>query len=53
MNRLITVMLLIFGTATFSVAGIHIAPEIDPTTGVAAVALIGSALLIIRGRRKK
>ncbi len=28
-------------------------PEIDPTMAVSAVALIGGAVLIIRGRRKK
>jgi hypothetical protein len=29
------------------------APEIDPTSGVSAVALIAGGLLAIRGRRKR
>lgn len=29
------------------------APEMDPSTGVAALALIAGAVLVIRGRRKK
>ena len=46
--------LLVLGTATVSrAAGAIIVPEIDPTTGVAAVALIAGAVLVIRGRRKK
>jgi len=53
MRKFIAVMLLVLGTSTVSMAGIHVVPEIDPTTGVAAVALIAGAALIIRGRRKK
>jgi hypothetical protein len=33
-------------------AGINV-PEIDPTTGAAALALLAGAVLLIRGRRKK
>jgi MYXO-CTERM domain-containing protein len=29
------------------------APEVDPSTGVAALALLAGAVLVIRGRRKK
>lgn len=29
------------------------APEIDPTTGIAAVALLAGGALIVRGRRKQ
>jgi hypothetical protein len=32
---------------------IHIVPEIDPTTGTAALALLAGAVLLVRGRRKK
>jgi hypothetical protein len=49
-----TVALLILGTATVSQAGgPPIVPEIDPTTGLTAVALVAGAVLVIRGRRKK
>lgn len=47
------VTVLVLGTATVSMAGGPTVPEIDPTTGLAAVALIAGAALIIRGRRKK
>jgi hypothetical protein len=53
MRKLIAVTLLVLGTAAVSMAGANSVPEIDATTGVAAVALVGSAILIIRGRRKK
>jgi hypothetical protein len=49
---IVTVMLLVLGTATVSRAGTSV-PEIDSTTGAAALALIAGAVLVIRGRRKK
>jgi hypothetical protein len=54
MSKLIAVMLLILGTSTVLMAqgGITV-PEIDPTTAMAAVALLAGAALVIRGRRKK
>jgi hypothetical protein len=53
MRKLIAVTLLVLGTATVSMACAKPVPEIDPTTGMAAVALIASAALVIRARRKK
>ena len=54
MRTLIAVMLLVFGTCTVSMAGgIGPVPEIDATTGVAALGLIVGAVFIIRGRHKK
>ena len=45
--------LLVLGSATVAMACIAIpAPEIDPATGVAAVALIFAAGVIIRGRHR-
>ena len=50
----IAVTLVILGTSSVLRAGpITIAPEMDPTSGIAAVALIAGAILVIRGRRKK
>ena len=43
---------IVLGTATVSWAG-HVAPEVDPSSGVAALALVGGAVLLIRGRLKK
>jgi len=56
MSKFIVVTLLVLGTCTVAMAamaGVTTVPEIDVTTGVAAVALVASAILIIRGRRKK
>jgi hypothetical protein len=48
------VALLILGTASISKAGVPIpTPEVDPTNGIAAMALVAGAVLMIRGRRKK
>lgn len=53
-----TSVLLILGTAAVSRAGecvvnIPTVPEIDVAASVAALSLIGGAVLILRGRRKK
>jgi len=45
---------LVIGTPAVLRAGpVGSAPEMDPSTGVAALALIAGAVLVIRGRRKK
>jgi hypothetical protein len=54
MSRSIALMLLVLGTSTVSMASVLApVPEIDPTNGIAALALVAVAVLIIRGRRKK
>jgi hypothetical protein len=45
--------LLVMGTATAAMAGATIAPEIDSTTGMAALILVGGAILVLRGRLRK
>jgi hypothetical protein len=45
--------LLLMGFSGFAFAGAHVTPEISPATGVAALALVSGAVLVIRGRRKK
>jgi len=56
----VVVTLLILGTGTAAIAGecfycppITSVPEIDPAMAASAMTLIGGAVLIIRGRRKK
>jgi hypothetical protein len=56
----VVVGLLILGTGTAVMAGecfycppITSVPEIDPAMAASAMTLIGGAVLIIRGRRKK
>ena len=53
MRKLIAVMLLVLGTSTVAMAFQTRCPEIDPSTGMAALTLLAGAALIIRGRRKK
>jgi hypothetical protein len=46
--------LLMAGSSLYCLAGLAAAaPEIDPTSGVAAVALLTGGLLVLRSRRNK
>lgn len=55
MRKIIGLSFLLIGVAANCMAGIQISgtPEVDPTTGAAAIALLGGGLLVIRYRRKK
>ena len=55
MRKLIAVILLVLGTSSVSMAASWTVsvPEIDPTSSMAAMALLAGAVLVIRGRRKK
>ena len=54
MTKIFGMALLGAGTATVAMAAAIVsAPEIDPSTGVAAISLLAGAVLVIRGRRKK
>ena len=44
---------LLVGLSSFAMGGTPTTPEISPATGVAALALVSGAVLVIRGRRKK
>ena len=46
-------MLLLVGFASLAMAGASPTPEISPATGVAGLAMVSGAVLVIRGRRKK
>ena len=43
---------LLLGSACFAFAG-FVTPEIDASSGAAAVALLSGGLLVLRSRRKK
>jgi hypothetical protein len=46
--------LLVLGTASASRAGgVLNVPEVDPTSGIAAMALVAGAVFLIRTRRKQ
>jgi LPXTG-motif cell wall-anchored protein len=52
LKRLLGFTMLLMGAASLAMAGTF-APEIDPASGVAALALLSGGLLVLRGRRKK
>jgi hypothetical protein len=45
--------LLLMGFSSLVFAGGTAVPEISPASGVAALAILSGAVLVIRGRRKK
>jgi LPXTG-motif cell wall-anchored protein len=53
MMKLSGMVLLLVGLAGGAMATGILAPEIDPASGVGALALLSGALLVIRSRRKK
>jgi hypothetical protein len=56
MSKMITIGLLVLVASSASMAAtwsfINV-PEIDPTSGVAAMALLAGAVVVIRGFRKR
>ena len=52
MMKFLGFTVLLMGAAGFAMAG-SVAPEIDPASGAAALALLSGGLLVLRGRRKK
>jgi hypothetical protein len=52
LQRLAGLILLGIGACAVMAAAPPVAPEIDPASGVNALALAAGALLVIRGRRK-
>jgi hypothetical protein len=56
MTKVFTLVLLAIGVSAVAMAqttGAPSAPEIDPGTGINAIALLGGGLLLIRSRLKK
>lgn len=54
MSRVLGIGIILASVAGFAFAGAtRIVPEIDATTGVAALGLVSGGLLILRSRRKK
>jgi MYXO-CTERM domain-containing protein len=51
MKKLIGFALLLAGSAGFLFAG-NTAPEIDPSSGAAALALLSGGLIVLRSRRR-
>jgi hypothetical protein len=52
MTRITGMLLVLFATAGFVAGAVTQVPEVDPATGVGALALLSGALLVIRARRK-
>ena len=53
MRKSIGFVMLLIGAAGFGFAAVTAAPEVDPSTGIAALALLSGGLLVLRARRKK
>lgn len=51
--RLLAIALLLVGVVGVAWAGIFTVPEIDTTSGLAALAVLSGGLLILRARRKQ
>ncbi len=52
MMKLLGLTVILAGMATTAMAGITV-PEVDASTGAAALALLAGGVLVLRGRRKK
>jgi len=46
-------MMLVFAAMAMTASAVPGVPEIDPSSGVSALALLSAGLLVIRSRRKK
>ncbi|HSP68702.1 MAG TPA: hypothetical protein VLN48_13310 [Bryobacteraceae bacterium] len=53
MTRIIGIAMLLASLAGFAFAGAVQVPEIDASSGVAALGLLSGGLLVLRSRRKK
>ena len=53
MTRIIGIATILASVATFVYAGAAAVPEIDASSGVAALGLLSGGLLVLRSRRKK
>ena len=51
--RILGIALLLLGLSSLAMAAVPTAPEISPVSGVAALALVSGAVLVVRGRRRK
>ena len=52
MAKTIGLAMLVLGVARYALAG-TVSPEIDASSGVAALALLSGGLLILRSRRRR
>jgi hypothetical protein len=53
MQKVLGMALIMVGAASSLLAGISKVPEIDASTGVAALTILGGGVLVLRARRKK
>ena len=53
MKKLFALTCLALGSATFMFAGANPVPEIDASSGAAALALLSGGLVVLRARRAK
>ena len=53
MTKVCGLGMLLLGAAGQMLAGATVAPEIDPSSAVAAVTLLSGGLVVLRARRRK
>jgi hypothetical protein len=53
MTRFLGLTALIAGLASAAFAGVSSTPEVDATSGAAAIAVVAGGILILRSRKKK
>ena len=51
--KLLGITCLFLGTSMYAFAGFAVAPEIDASSGAAALALLSGGLVVLRARRAK
>lgn len=52
MTKILGMMLLVIGVSGAAMASAVAVPEIDPISGISALALVSGAILVIRTRKK-
>jgi hypothetical protein len=53
MTRSLGIAILLLTVAGFSFAGVVVSPEIDASSGVAAIGLLCGGLLVLRSRKRR
>jgi len=52
MTKIVGTVLIFAAMAVNAMATVSVVPEIDPASGMSAVAVIAGAILVVRSRRK-
>lgn len=53
MSKIVGLILLLAGSASYACAAVTVAPEIDGASAASAIVLLSGGLLVLRARHKK